>query len=93
MDDEFRTVQTDDVTALAELLATLDAKEPTVLVAPDGTRAYVLSEAAHERLLDKLEDARDRLACCIAREENEPTIPFEDVLREHMPERYTHVAD
>lgn len=91
--DEFRTVPTDDVTDLAGLLATLDGKEPTVLVAPDGTRAYVLSEAAHDRLLDKLEDALDSLEAYIAREENEPTIPFEDVLREHMPERYTHVSD
>ncbi len=80
--DEFRTVQTDDVNDLAGLLATLNDKEPTVLVAPDGTRAYVLSEAAHERLLDKLEDALDSLACAIAREENEPTRPFDEYVRE-----------
>lgn len=90
---EFRSVQAADITDLGAFIAELDAKKPTVIVAPDGTRAYVLSEAAHERLLDKFEDLEDSLAFRIAREENEPTTPLEEILREHMPERFTHVSD
>lgn len=80
--DTFRTVHAAEITDVGAFIAGLDAKEPTVIVGPDGTRAYVLSDAAHERLLDRFEDAEDSLACRIAREENEPTRPFEEYARE-----------
>jgi len=92
--DKFRVVRAAEITDLNAFVAGLDAKEPTVVVAPDGARVFVLSEVAHARLMERFEDIEDSLSIYQAHEENEPVRSFADYAREHEHEhesKATHV--